>query len=273
MHDAALQACGISFRYCRLHVRSDELSAALKAIPECGFVGANLTIPHKASAIPMLNRIDASAEVIGAVNTVAVRDGKLTGYNTDGPGLVRAIREAFGVELKDLRVVILGAGGGAGRAIAIQCALEGCARIVLCNRTTEKVTGLRADAERASGLKSRVEVCGLDLSTEGAREELGKKLLYDADLMINCTSVGMQAGEPSPVPPELLPAQLLVYDTIYTAAMTPLMVAAAAAGARSANGLSMLLHQGALAFQIWFERDAPVETMRAALMEYVWGKR
>ncbi len=267
MHNAALAALGIDARYCRLHIRPDELAAALRLLPAQGFVGVNCTIPHKATALPLMDRVDEHARRIGVVNTVVVEGEQLIGFNTDGPGLVRALRADFGVDLRDLRVMVLGAGGGAGRAIAMQCGIENCERLVLVNRTPEKARELAAElapffrSPRVFGPGDRLEVSAWEESA--LREQIGH-----TDLIINCTSVGMQPGDPSPLSSALLQPHLMIYDTIYTARRTRLMQAADEAGARSANGLSMLLHQGALSFEIWFNREAPLAAMRAALFAH-----
>src|SRR5438874_960091 len=114
MHNPALAACGIRAQYARLHIRSEELAEALRLLPRSDFIGTNVTIPHKAAALALVDNAEDYARRAGGVNTIVVEDGKLIGYNTDGPGLVRAIRAEFGVDLRDLRVLILGAGGGAG---------------------------------------------------------------------------------------------------------------------------------------------------------------
>lgn len=265
MHNAALDACGIDARYTRLHIRPEELAEAFALFPRHGFIGANCTIPHKAEALRLVHRADDHARSIGVVNTVLVEGDQLAGFNTDGPGLVRAVRAEFGVDLRDLRVLVLGAGGGAGRAIAMQCAMEGCERLVLVNRTIDKARALAAElaplfaVPRVSGPGERLEIAAWEDPALRAQ-------LAQTDLVINCTAVGLQRGDPSPLSSALLQPHLLIYDTIYTAARTKLMLAADAAGARSANGLSMLLHQGALAFEILFDRPAPLEIMRAALI-------
>lgn len=262
MHNAALSACGLSGSYGRLHILSEELSEAVSLLGPAGFVGVNLTIPHKVAVLPMVDVLDPSAQLLGAVNTIAIRDQKLFGFNTDGPGLVRAIAADFGVRLGDLRVLILGAGGGAGRAIALQCALEGCPRIVLVNRTLEKVEALAGEVRGVhppGQLESEVFALG------SSDVSLGEHVAV-TDLILQCSSLGMQANDPSPLSVEFLQRSHLVYDTIYSN-RSHLITAAAVVGARTANGLSLLLHQGALAFEIWFGRPAPVEIMRAALLE------
>lgn len=266
MHNAALRAAGIDAQYIRLHVRKDELAASLRALPAAGFVGANITIPHKVETLKFLDHIDQHALILGAVNTVAVtEDNRLKGYNTDGPGLVRAIREEFQMDISDLKILILGAGGGAGQAIAAQCALEGCERLVLANRSLEKAEALKErlmpllQSERLLGPSDRVTALGLEESAL-ARE------LPRTDLLINATSIGMKASDPQLIPERLFFPQLLVYDTVYlSGAKTRLLLDAESRGARIANGLSMLLHQGALAFEIWFHQAPSLEAMRQGL--------
>ena len=264
MHNAALQTCGIPARYCRLHIRPEELAEALRLLPKANFIGANLTIPHKAAALDLLDTIDDHARKIGVVNTVVVEGERLSGFNTDGPGLLRAVRAEFGVDLRDLRVMVLGAGGGAGRAIAAQCAIENCQRLVLVNRTFEKAQKLALELEpffkgpRVFGPMRRLEAIPWDEPRLAAQ-------LTNTDLVINATSCGMKRTDPSVLPASILQANLLIYDTIYTAQLTPLMEDAQSVGARSANGKSMLLYQGVLSFEIWFNRPAPVEVMREAM--------
>lgn len=264
--NAALKASGIDAQYVRVHASAEELVPALRALPANGFVGANITLPHKAAALAAMDNVDDYARLAGAVNTVAVEDGKLHGFNTDGPGLSRAIREEFFVDLRDLRIMVLGAGGGAGRAIAAQCAVERCERLVLVNRTIEKAKDVAMElapllrSDRLLGPSDRLVVAPHELSF--LREEIAM-----TDLVINATSLGMKRTDSPVLPPELLSPHLMIYDTVYSAGTSRLVEDAIAAGARATNGLSMLLHQGALAFEIWFDRSAPLEVMRAALKD------
>ncbi len=274
MHNAALAKCAIEARYTRLHIQPTELEEALSLLPSHGFIGVNCTIPHKAAVLPLMNRVDDHARRIGVVNTVVVEGDELVGFNTDGPGLVRALRAEFGIDLRDMRVMVLGAGGGAGRAIAMQCGIEQCERLVLVNRTVEK--GLELAADLASYFRApRVSCPGERLQVVPWEDGALRAQIDQTDLVINCTSVGMKPTDPSPLPAEILQPHLMIYDTIYTANRTRLMLAADEVGARSANGLSMLVHQGALAFEIWFDQPAPVEAMRAALLDRsrqdLWG--
>ena len=269
MQNAALEAAGIAARYARVHVLPDELAEALRLLPRNGFIGTNVTIPHKAAALGLVDEADPQARRAGGVNTVVVEGERLIGFSTDGPGLVRAIRADFGVDLRDMCVMVLGAGGGAGRAIAVQCAIEGSARLVLVNRTFERALALAEELApafretRVKGPVARLEAAPWE--SDALTRQLGH-----VDLIINATPLGMtgarELSRVSPIPAAMLRPHHLVYDTVYTAGRTPLLMAADDAGARGSDGLSMLLYQGALSFEIWFGRPAPVEVMRTALM-------
>ena len=265
MHNAALAELGMDVRYARFQVAPGELGTAAALMREAGFVGANVTIPHKAEALELVDEATGHARRMQSVNTLLFeRDGGLSGFSTDGPGLVRAVRDEFSLDIRDLRVMVLGAGGGAGRAIAIQCAIERCERLVLANRTLDKarqvLAEVRADFEsdRLSGPGERL--AAIELTPEAVESEIGS-----VDLVVNATSLGMKRTDASPVPATLLSAYHLVYDTVYAGGKTKLVEAAATVGARAASGLSMLLHQGALSFEIWFGKAPPLETMRRAL--------
>jgi shikimate dehydrogenase len=264
MQNAALRACEIDLQYARFHVRTNELRQALLFLRKLDFVGINVTVPHKIAAFTQIDEADESATRAGAVNTIRVRDKKLIASNTDGEGFLRAIRTEFSIDLRDLRVMIIGAGGGTGRAIAWQCALENCERLVLVNRTLEKANTLAQQLRpffsgpRVLGPSARIEAVAWD-------ESAMRTQLADIDLIVNATPLGMNPSNPTPIPPRLIAPHHIVFDCVYEPSKTALLRAAEEAGARGANGLSMLLYQGALSFSIWFNRDAPIETMRAAL--------
>lgn len=264
MQNAALQACGIAMQYARFRIRLEELETALRLLPKLGFIGANLTIPHKITAARWMDELDGFAGSVGAVNTVRIAGERLAGYNTDGAGFSRAIRGDFSVDLRDLRVLLFGAGGGAGRSIAMQCAIEGCERLVLVNRTPEKAQKLAAEL-RPFFADARVAAPVARLEAIPWEERALRFQIANTDLIVNATALGMRRSDPPLLPTSQLAPHLMIYDTVYSAARTPLLTAAAEAGARAANGLSMLLHQGALAFETWFDRDAPLTEMRSAL--------
>jgi shikimate dehydrogenase len=264
MQNAALRACEIDAQYARFHIRPSELRSALRFLRSLDFVGVNLTVPHKIAGFAQIDEADEFASRVGAVNTVRVRDNKLVGSNTDGEGFLRAIRSEFSVDLRDLRVMIIGAGGGTGRAVASQCALENCERLVLVNRTREKANAL---AERLRPLFTEARVLGPVARLEAIawEESLMRIQLADIDLIVNATPLGMNPSDPAPIPGRLIAPHHIVFDCVYGPSKTALLRAAEQAGARSANGISMLLHQGALSFSMWFDREPPINTMRNAL--------
>jgi len=259
MHQPALDACEIDGAYVRLHLRPEEIDAALALLPGLGFRGINVTIPHKLAALEAATRPDPLALKMQAANTLLFRDGEIFAWNSDGPGFRDAVREEFGRELKDLRVAIIGAGGGAGRGVSVQCAAEGCRRLVLVNRTVAKVDAL---AKELQSLLSSERLSTCLWEKEALRAELGQ-----VDLIVNATSLGMKPDDAEVVPAELLQSQHLVYDMVYSGGGTRLIEAAKGAGAGSANGLAMLLHQGAISFEHWFDRTAPLEEMRQGLLQ------
>ena len=268
MQNAALEKLGLSERYARFQIGAEELETGLALIRRLNFVGINLTLPHKTAALSLVNEMDEAARKSGAINTVLVEGEKLVGFNTDGPGFLHAIRTEFSVDLRDLRVLLLGAGGGAGRAIAVQCAQENCERLVLVNRTLEKAQDLAKELA-PSFAESRVLGPVARLQAVPWDEAALRFQLANTDLVVNATPVGMKRSDPPVLPAWLLAPHLMVYDTIYAPVRTPLLAAAAGAGALAANGLSMLLHQGALSFEIWFGRKAPLDVMSAALVPFL----
>ena len=264
MQNAALRALEINMQYARFHIRSTELRSALRFIRELDFVGINLTVPHKIAGLTQIDVADDSASRCDAVNTVRLDENKLIGSNTDAEGFSRAVRSEFSIDLRDLRVMILGAGGGTGHAIAWQCALENCERLVLVNRTPAKTNAL---VDRLRSFFAGPRVLGPVARLEAVQwdETVLRKQLADIDLIVNATPLGMNSSDPAPIPARLLAPHHIVFDCVYRPSKTALLRAADEAGARGANGLSMLLHQGALAFSVWFNREAPLEAMRSAI--------
>jgi shikimate dehydrogenase len=264
MQNAALRACKIDMQYARFHIRANELRSALRFLRNLDFIGINLTVPHKIAVFTQIDEADESATRPGAVNTIRVREKKLIGSNTDGEGFLRAVRSEFSVDVRDLRVMLIGAGGGTGHAIAWQCALENCERLVLVNRTYEKAQAL---AERLRPYFAGPRVLGPVARLEAVawEESALRAQLVDIDLVVNATPLGMNPSDPTPIPARLLAPHQMVFDCVYGPSKTSLLRAADEAGARGANGVSMLLHQGALSFSIWFDREAPIDAMRKAL--------
>src|SRR5256714_11320129 len=261
MQNAALKACKIDMQDARFQISPDELQSAFDLIRELNFVGVNLTTPHKIAASKLMDEIDDNVRRIGATNAVKIDNAKLRGYNTDGKGFARAVRQEFAVDLRDLKVMILGAGGAA-RAIALQCARENCERLVIANRTFATAQKL-AEELREFFAGPRVLGPVARLQAIPWEESSIRFQIAHLDLIVNATPLGLNRSDPSPIPARLLAPHLMVYDTVYGQGRTSFVSAAIEVGARAVNGLSMLLHQGALAFEIWLGREAPIEVMRA----------
>ena len=257
MHQAALDELGIDARYIRLELNPDEFQPALRRLAELGFIGCNVTVPHKFLALESCDDVHPDARALGSVNTIRFDADAMRGFNTDGPGFAEAIREAFGQPLASLKVAIAGAAGGAGQAIATQCLLSGVQQLALINRSTDKLTEL---VTRLQGLHADTRIIALGLNAP----DLHTRCL-NSDLLVNTSSLGLKAGDASILPDDCIKKSHLVYDTIYQPPLTPLLLLAQSKGCRTGNGFSMLIHQGALAFQLWFPNTHPIEVMRKAL--------
>lgn len=256
MHNAALQAAGVNGMYMPLHVRPEQLESAIRGIVALGYRGVNVTIPHKEQVMQYLDVIDESARLIGAVNTIVNEEGKLTGYNTDGIGYVRSLKEEAVPELAGKRIAVLGAGGAA-RGVIYALALEKPERISILNRT----------ADRAVALASDLRAHGLGDITGGGMEEAAA-ILASADIVINTTAAGMHPHEDDvPVDPALIRAGAAVSDLIYNPLETRLLRESRERGCTVHGGLGMFIYQGAVAFENWLGIPAPVETMRRAVLE------
>lgn len=257
LQQPALDRAGIAARYVRVEVPPGKVAECFTRMRAIGFIGCNITVPHKFEAMEACGEVHPDARALGAVNTVRFDAETIRGFNTDGPGFVRAIHEDFDRPLSTMSVLVLGAGGGAGQAIAAQCAMQGVERLVLVNRTVAKIAEL-SNRLRVLGPTCEITALGFDdprLAAEAAA----------CDLVVNTSSVGLKAGDPSILNPAHLLPKHLVYDTIYQPPVTPLLAAAAERGCRRANGRSLLVHQGVLAFQHWFPDTDPLAIMREAL--------
>lgn len=255
IHNAAFKELGINFVY--LAWRVEAIGNAIKGLKALGnFRGASVTIPHKVTAMAFLDDVDATARHIGAINTILSDKGKLTGYNTDATGALRALREG-GTELKGQRVVLLGSGGAA-RAIGFALATEGAVeRLDLLGIDDNERRTLAAD------LRSKTDVAVEDLHLD---ESSLKKVLLNARVLVHCTPIGMSPKvQDSCVPSYLLHPGLTVMDIVYNPRETRLLKEAGAAGCRVIRGLEMFLHQAAAQFELWTNRPAPTGVMRAVL--------
>ena len=264
MHNASIEALGIDAVYLAFDVHPDRLMQVLPAMGTMGFKGVNLTVPLKEVAFRGLTDLAPSARNLGAVNTVQyLPDGNMRGHNTDGQGFLAAIDEAFKSRIKGLKVFVLGS-GGAGRAVAITCAVEGAREVVVTDVERERAERLAKEiGDKTPLVGVRPVPPDPAVWTSACRE---------ADLVVQATPVGMKREDVSLLPSEAFRKGQLAFDLIYMYPETPFMRAAHSVGAAAANGLGMLLHQGAAAFTIWTGNRASVPAMRNALEAAVYGK-
>lgn len=259
LQQPALDAAGIDARYIRVEVEPGRLRDAFDRMRALGFIGCNVTVPHKFEALEACSEVHPEARSLGAVNTVRFDPDHTRGFNTDGPGFVRAIDDDFGQPLSTMKVLIAGAGGGAGQAIATQCALQGIEKLVIANRSVEKLEPL---LNRLVALGPTTEVVALSFD-----DPLLAMEAHQVDLIVNTSSLGLKPGDASILPPPCFKVGHMVYDTIYQPAVTPLISTARTMNCRTANGLTMLIHQGVLAFQHWFPQTDPLAIMRQAMAD------
>lgn len=257
MHNASILSLGLDAIYLAFDVHPDRLLEVLPAMQAMGFGGVNLTIPLKEVAFRGLKELDESARLLGAVNTVQFTDGGMIGHNTDGYGFLKAMEEAFGEALTGAKVFVLGC-GGAGRAVALMCAGAGAAELMLAEVDEAKRTGVAAELKK---LYPGVKV----VHATGAAEDCRA-----ADVVVQATPVGMKQTDAPLLGPDSFRAGQRAFDLIYMYPETVFMKQARLGGARTANGLGMLLHQGARAFAIWSGREPDVEAMRSALQRAVY---
>lgn len=263
MQQAAFDHAGLEARYFRIEVDDEGLEKAVARMRQVPFGGWNCTIPNKVKMYELCDRRAESAEQFRAVNTVVNEGGVLVGHNTDGVGWSRALREAFGRGPDELRILLLGA-GGAGRAIATQAILERCPELIVANRDARRAQELlvQLNAQFPTGPLARTPQ---NLRAIRWDEKELEAALEEIDLVVNATSAGLDPKAPVILPARILPAGLLVFDTVYGAGCEKLRREIETADARWSDGLGMLLHQGAAAWTLWTGRDAPLEIMRQAL--------
>jgi len=276
MHNAAFAALGLNWRYLAFEVAPANLRTAIAGAKAMNFIGINLTVPHKLLAVDMVDEMDVSAKVWGAVNTIRFEGRTATGdwhplrefdhgtaveirtqgFNTDADAIVTAIREDLKMELRGAKVLLLGA-GGAGRTAALKFAAEGALELFLVNRTFSKALEIQGEIQR--------KFPAVHVATGYPKTGV--------DLVVNATSLGLKTGDALPLDDKQfsLNQARVVYDMIYRPAETDLLKAAREAGCKTANGLGMLLHQGAKAFEIWTGKIAPLEVMRLALEQNIYG--
>ena len=277
MHNAAFARLGLNWRYLAFEVHPDNLRAAIAGAKAMQFFGLNLTVPHKLLAMQIVDALDESSKTWGAVNTVRFEaknpagewrplhefsesisgEIRTQGFNTDSDGIARSLREDLGLQLAGLKVLQVGT-GGAGQVAALRLAMEGVAELFVTDYVIAKAESV---AEEIRKRYPRVKV------TVGFPKG-------EVDLLLNATPIGLKPGDPSPFDEKQFPLRQAraVYDMIYKPAETKLLATAKAAGCKTSNGLGMLLHQGAAAFEIWTGKPAPIDVMRRALEQNVYGK-
>jgi shikimate dehydrogenase len=276
MQNAGLAALNLNWRYLAFNVHPDNVSAAIEGAKVMGFIGLNLTVPHKVLAFGLVDALDESARLWGTVNTIRFEaqdehgawkalhefveppaQVRSHGFNTDADAISRALREDLGLDLAGARILVLGT-GGAGRTAALKLASERIAEIFLINRSQPKAEAL------ASELRQHYPQVKVTLGYPAGK----------VNLLLNATSLGLKSEDPLPFDKKQFRLQQAsaVYDMIYRPPETPLLAAARASGCRTANGLGMLLYQGARALEIWTGRPAPIQEMRQALENNVYGQ-
>ena len=273
MQNAGIAVLGLDWRYTAAEVRPEQLREAIAGAQAMHYIGLNLTVPHKLLALDMVDVQDASAREWGAVNTIlfegqnengdwralhefetAPHNLRSHGFNTDADAITQSLREDLGMEVRGEEVLLLGA-GGAGHVAAMKIAATGVKRLFLVNRTVSKAEAIAFEIQQ--------RFPAVDVHVGYPQTEV--------DLVLNSTSLGLQQNEPLPLDTSAfaLNQSRAVYDMIYKPTETPLLAAAKAAGCKTANGLGMLLHQGAKALEIWSGQTAPIDVMRGALKEAV----
>ncbi|MBI2166534.1 MAG: shikimate dehydrogenase [Chloroflexi bacterium] len=250
---AAFDHLGLDVRFEAWETAPDTLETRVQKLRRPGVIGFNVTVPHKETVCRLLDGLDPWARSLGAVNTAVNDGGRLTGYNTDTYGFLRALRGEGKFEPRGKRALVLGAGGSA-RAIALALAREGVAALYMANRTRK-----RAQAVAKAVRPALAQVKTVPLEAAALRAAAAQ-----ADLIVNCTTLGMKHGPgegETPMTADLIPVSALVYDIVYNPPETPLLREAKKAGARTLGGLPMLVYQGAEAFRLWTGRQAPLEVM------------
>ena len=277
MHNAAIAALGLNWRYLAFDVPPSELPMAIQGGKAQRLVGLNFTVPHKLLALEMCDALDETASKWGAVNTIRfetqdsqgawvpvasvaadqAREVRAHGFNTDADAIIRALKEDLSIDPAGKSVTLLGA-GGAGRVAALRVAAEGVKQLFLVNRTLSKIDQLAGEI--------RDKFPAVDV-------QLGYPASKQTDILLNATSLGLKSDDPLPLDEAALPLTGAphVYDMIYRPAETPLLAIARKAGCKTANGLGMLLYQGARALEIWSGVNAPVDVMRKALEKNIYG--
>jgi shikimate dehydrogenase len=257
MQEAAFKAAGLNYRYLNIEVAPADLATAMKGLRAMNFRGINCTIPHKVAVLKYLDEIADDARLIGAVNTIVNKNGKLLGANTDGKGFLRSLKEDAKVNPKGKSVVILGAGGAA-RAIAVELALAGAKTIFIVNRSEDRAKPLVSLLNKKT--KAKASFVAWDKPFQ---------IPAGTDVVVNATSIGLypKVKEKPKLDYDSIRPEMVVCDVIPNPPDTPFLQEASKCGAKTLDGLGMLVYQGVIGFKMWTGKNAPVEVMRKALEE------
>jgi shikimate dehydrogenase len=259
MQMAGFQAAGLDAEYFRIEIPKDNLAKAIPCLLEAGFQGWNCTLPHKTEMFRIVTQKDPSAIEAQSVNTVRLEGRQLHGFSTDAGGWEAAIQETWAVPLSNLHILILGC-GGVGQSIARHLARKGCGSLTLMNRDPRRAEQLNLELKPMVGGRFPLSF----LPWNDANLEIALK---KTDLIVQATSLGLRETDSLPIPAHFLDPKLKVYDTIYRKGFTPLIRAARERGCSAEDGLTMLLHQGILSWEIWTGKKAPEAAMRQALWQ------
>ncbi|WP_408954687.1 shikimate dehydrogenase [Natroniella sp. ANB-PHB2] len=259
MHNAVFDQLDLNYRYLAFQVKAEEVKEALQGIKALGIKGVNVTIPHKEVVINSLDSLSKEAKLIGAVNTIENKEGRLIGHNTDGQGFMKALEKEGGFSAQGKKVLIIGAGGAA-KAVAFQLGLEGASELYITNRTFESAVNLAKDLDEKLTL-SKVKAFPLE-------EEALVNDLPELDLIVDTTPIGMypQTNIAPVIGDRLLEKSSLITDLVYNPVETVLLKRAKELGVKTVSGLGMLIYQGAIAFEIWTGQKADVEVMKNAIL-------
>ena len=257
MHNSAFQEMGLDYVYIPFRVKAENLKSAIDGFKALNVVGINVTLPHKKAVLPLMDRVSEEAQLIGAVNTMVFKDGVVKGHNTDARGFLASLYEKGIDSVRGMKVVVLGAGGGA-RAIVTGLALESVSSITIANRTVENAVKLADDLSK----KTDVQMKGIPLDESELSDHVSK-----CDLLVSTITAGMDPNIKLSIDPDWLQKDCIVCDIVYTPPETNLLKSAMDKGLKTVGGMGMLVHQGAISFQLWTGLQPPLETMRQALIQ------
>jgi len=258
IQNAAFKAAGLNYIYLPFEVKPEECAGLFKLLPKLGFKGVNITVPHKHAAYLTSDFVTKEAKISETVNTLKIVKNKLYGTSTDGEGLLRSLEIEAGFQVKGKSIIILGA-GGAGRAAAVYFAVKGANRIIIANRSRNKALLAVKLLKKAA---SKTVAFSVPL-----KKSIIKRYALSSDLIVNATTIGLKSTDKPILGYEAFTKNILFYDMVYNHKVTVNMREAKKSGAKCLNGLGMLLHQGALAFEFWTKRKAPIKAMKNALIK------